>query len=184
MQRNVGLKCRWQDGAWQPRVIFMDHDDLAMAGSRYPYAWPQRELAGAERDQVHILGGAFAADDIVPGAGATLRGIYRIAPTGAENGSLTLEGALVEAYRKTQDQLDHNPELRALFYREFLDHHRDFDRLVRDFLATDLGGEENWRRTTESYLESQGYGREHIDELLESIPRRRGYLERMSFLYR
>jgi hypothetical protein len=184
VQRNVGLKCRWRDGAWQPRVIFMDHDDLTMAGSRYPYPWPQRELAGAERDQVHILGGAFAADDIVPGAGATLRGIYRIWPGGAENGRLTLERALVDAYRKTQDHLDRNPELRTLFYREFLDNHRDFDRLVRNFLATDPAGEEGWRRETESYLESRGYGRELMDELLESIPRRRGFLERMSFLYR
>ena len=135
-----------------------------MAGSRYSYSWPQRELAGAERDQVHILGGSFAADDIVPGIGATLRGIFRISPEGAENGRLTLEGALVQAYRKTQDHLDHDPDLRALFYREFLDNHRDFDRLVRDFLAADPANEDGWRRETESYLESRGYSRELIDE--------------------
>jgi hypothetical protein len=183
VQRNVGVKSRWRDGAWQPQIIVMDHDDLTMAGSRYQYLWPQRELAGSERDQIHILGGAFG-DDPVPGSAAALRDIYRVSPSMAEDGLRELEAAIVRSYRKTQDQLDTNQELRSLFYPQFLERHRDFDRLARSFLETAPGAEEEWKADAEAFLRSRGYDRELIVEHLENIPRRRKFLERMRFLYR
>jgi len=184
VQRNVGVKSRWRDGAWRPQLVFMDHDDLTMAGSRYGYLWPQRELAGSERDQIHILGGSFGDDHPVPGSAAALRAIFRVSAATAEDGARALEAAIVGAYRTTQERLDSDPELRSLFYPQFLDHHRDLDRLAGTFLETAPGEEERWKVDSEAFLRSRGYDRELITEHLENIPRRRTFLERMRFLYR
>jgi hypothetical protein len=182
VQRNAGLKCAWQDGGWQVRIIFMDHDDLTMAGSRYRYLWPTRELAGMERDEIHILGGAFG-DDPVPGEAGALRAIYRVNAEIAEFGVQALKEATVAAYRKTQEQIDVNAELQALFYPEFVARHRDFDRLIRGFLEKGTGGEEEWKQESGEYLRGRGYDGELVAETVEAITRFRDFLGRMKFLY-
>jgi hypothetical protein len=181
VQRNVGLKSVWRDG-WNVRIIFMDHDDLTMAGSRYQYLWPVRELAGMQRDQIHILGGAFGEDPVLGDVGA-LRGIYRVNAEVAESGLRELEAAVVTAYRKTQAELDANQELQALFYPQFIRRHRDLDRLIASFLETDTSRQEAWQAASEDYMRVQGYDGELIAETVDAIRRVRGFLERMRFLY-
>ena len=73
----------WKSGAWQTRIIFMDHDDLTVAGSRYQYLWPWREVSGMQRDQVHILGGPMG-DETIPGEVGALKNIYRVSPDVAD----------------------------------------------------------------------------------------------------
>ena len=185
MQRNVGLRSIWRGGEWQVRITFMDHDDLTMAGSRYSYLWPARELAGMERDQIHILGGSFGCDPI-PGAVGALRAIYRVSLETAASGVRIVESAAVAAYRRTQAQLDGERNgLRALFYPQFLERHRDFDRLIDSFLAASAPDDAAWKpRVERSIFVPRGYGRELIEEsVAEAVPRHRGFLERMRFLY-
>jgi hypothetical protein len=182
VQRNVGLKSVWQDGAWQARIIFMDHDDLTMAGSRYRYSWPTRELSGMERDQVHVLGGSFG-DDPIPGDTGGLQTIYRVDAEGARVGMRELEASLVAAYRATQAELDTNAELQSLFYPDFVQRHRDFDVLIGSFLKAGRDGEEMWKAEAAEYLRARGYDAELTAESLAAIERFRAYLERMAFLY-
>ena len=182
VQRNVGLKSVWRDGAWQVRIIFMDHDDLTMAGSRYRYLWPTRELSGMERDQVHVLGGSFG-DDPIPGDAGALEVIYRAGAELRAFGRRELETSIIRAYRATQTQLDSNAALQALFYPEFVKRHRDFDALIRGFLEAGREGEETWKRESAEHLRAKGYDGELISESLAAIQRFRPYLERMAFLY-
>lgn len=181
VERNVGLKSVWQDGR-QVRIIFMDHDDLTMAGSRYRYLWPIRELAGMQRDQVHILGGAFG-EDAVPGGVGALQRIYRVSAEVAECGLIGLEKEVAAAYRKTQMELDTNAELQALFYPQFIERHRDLDRPIARFLSGDPSQRDDWRAETREYLRGRGYDDELIAQSVEAIERYRGFLERMRFLY-
>ena len=181
VERNVGLKSVWQDG-WHVRIVFMDHDDLTMAGSRYRYLWPIRELAGMQRDQVHILGGAFG-EDAVPGSAVALQRIYRVGARVAESGLMELEKALAAAYRKTQMELDTNTELQALFYPRFIERHRDLDRPIARHLETGPSRQDDWRAETREYLRGRGYDDELIAESVEAIRRYHGFLERMRFLY-
>ena len=180
--RNVGLKSIWKNGDWEIRIIFQDHDDLTVAGSRYRYLWPWRELAGMERDLVHILGGPMG-DETIPGEVGALRNIYRVGLEVGDAGLKRLEEATVLAYDRTQSQLGSNHELQNLFYARFLQGYRDFDFLVPGFLKTDPSQIESWKREAAAYLSTKGYEDELINEYTNAICRWRAFLERMSFLY-
>jgi hypothetical protein len=179
--RNVGLKSLWRGGEWHIRIIFMDHDDLTVAGSRYQYLWPWREVGGMERDQVHILGGPMG-DIALPGELGVLQKIYRVNPEVGEEGLRVLKAAIVDAYDKTQIDLAHNPELRGLFYPRFLDGYRDFDELVPEVLRTDPQSEA-WKPGVQSKLQAKGYDNELVDEYVKTFARFRDFFEQMSFLY-
>ena len=182
VQRNVGLRSVWKDGDWQIRIIFMDHDDLTMAGSRYRYLWPSREIPGMLRDQVHVLGGALGGDTI-PGDADALQGIYRTNTDVSDAGLRALEESLREAYKKTGHQLDSNSEMQNLFYPEFIARHRDFDSLVSFCLECDSTQEDNWKPGAEDYLKARNYSGELIAEFIQAIGQHRPFFERMSFLY-
>jgi hypothetical protein len=182
VQRNVGIKSIYKDGAWQVRMIFMDHDDLTMAGSRYRYLWPSREVPGMLRDHVHILGGPLSGDTI-PGALEALRNIYRVNAAVDEEGLRGFKESLRAAYRATHDCIDTNAELQQLLYPEFVLRHRDFDILVAFSLESDSPESEPWKEQAAAYLRARDYSEELIAESIESIRQFRGYFERMSFLY-
>jgi hypothetical protein len=180
--RNVGLKSVWKNGGWQIRIIFMDHDDLTVAGSRYQYLWPWRELSGMQRDQIHILGGPMGGE-IIPGEVGALKNIYRVSPEVGAAGVKSLDGGLSAAYRRTQSQLAVNPELRGLFYPQFLEGFRDFDQLVPGFLETDPSRVESWKDQAAGFLRTKHYDDELIGEYTKGICHFREFLERVSFLY-
>jgi hypothetical protein len=180
--RNVGLKSVYAGGEWQVRLIFMDHDDLILAASRYPYFWPTRELSGMDRDLIHILGGA-QGDHVVEGEVRALESIYRVDAPTAEAGVRAMQEALVAAYRATQTQIDTNVEFRAQFYGEFLNWHRDFDHLYATLLRTDPSQQEQWNAESRAYLRGRGWGEELIDESLYAVTRFRPLLERLRFLF-
>lgn len=180
--RNVGLKSIWKSGAWQIRIIFMDHDDLTVAGSRYQYLWPWREVSGMQRDQVHILGGEMG-DQMIPGEVGALNIIYRVSGEVSAAGLKSLEGAMFGAYHRTQSQLDTNEELRGLFYPQFLKGFRDFDELAPGFLERDPSQAEAWKGEAEAALRLKGYNDELAAEYTKAICHFHEFFERVSFLY-
>jgi hypothetical protein len=181
VQRNVGLKSVWRNAEWQIRVVFMDHDDLTVAGSRYQYLWPWREVSGMERDQIHILGGPMG-DETIPGEVGALKAIYRVSPEVGEKGVSSLEQSLSSAYRKTQSQLDSDPQLQSIFYPRFIERHRDFDELVPWFLNRDPSDAESWKVEAAEYLGTK-CGDELAAEYAKIVCHFRNFFERMRFLY-
>jgi hypothetical protein len=180
--RNVGLKSAWKDGNWEIRAIFMDHDDLTVAGSRYTHLWPWREASGMERDMIHILGGPMGEDNL-PGEVGALNAIYRVSAETGEAGLKGLEEAARMAYRKTQSKLDGNAELRALFPSCFLQGFRDFDELVPGFLASEPSQAESWKAEAAALLSAKRYDAELIAEYIRTLLRFRRFFERVRFLY-
>jgi hypothetical protein len=180
--RNVGLKSVWQSGEWRIRIIFMDNDDLTVAGSRYPHLWPWREVSGMERDQIHILGGPMSGE-IIPGEVGTLKSIYRVSPEVGEEGVRSLEKALCAAYRKTQSRLDSDAQLQGVFYPTFIERHRDFDQLVPWFLDKDPIEAESWKAEAVAYLRTKNCDEELATEYAKTVCHFRSFFERISFLY-
>jgi len=180
--RNVGLKSVWMNGDWHIRVIFMDHDDLTVAGSRYPHLWPRREIAGMERDEIHIFGGPMG-DSTLPGEVGALTSIYRVNPEVADLGLRALKEAAKAAYRLTQSKLDTDEKLRELFLPVFLAGHRDLDELVPGLLAAGPSGVDTWRASTNGFLTTKGYDTELISEYLDTLCNYRAYFERVQFLF-
>jgi hypothetical protein len=181
--RNVGLKSVWRNSGWRIRVIFMDHDDLTVAGSRYQYLWPWREVAGMDRDQVHILGGPMG-DETIPGEVGALKSIYRLSPETGDAGLKALEEAATMAYQKTQSQLDADLELQSVFYPRFIEGHKDFDKLVPWYLNTDPAEAESWKVEAAAYLKAKNYDDELVAEYTKTVCHFRAFFERLSFLYR
>lgn len=182
--RNAGLKSVWNNGRWQIRIIFMDHDDLTVAGSRYQYLWPWREVSGMDHDRVHILGGPIG-DETIPGEAGVLRSIYRVSTETGDAGLRGLEEALVLAYDRTQEQLDLNPELRNLFYRQFLDGRRDFDALVPWYLDKNPSDGESWKTEAAAYLiTKRQYDEQLAAEYAKTVVHFRSFFERLRFLYK
>jgi hypothetical protein len=179
--RNAGLRSMWRDGAWRVRIIFMDHDDLTVAGSRYRHLWPWREASGMDRDMIHILGGPMG-EDLIPGEVGMLRAIYRVTAATFDAGMRALEEAARAAYCHMQSQIDSNQDLRALFDGRFLAGHRDFDELVPWFLRSE--DDEAWSAEAVSYLRGRGYDEELSAEYVKTVRKFADYFRRMSFLYR
>jgi hypothetical protein len=180
--RNVGLKSVWKNGGWRIRIIFMDHDDLTVAGSRYRYLWPWREAGGMELDLIHILGGRMDDEDL-PGEVGALKSIYRVSAGTGEAGLASLEDAVAAAYHQTKSQLATNQQLRDLFYPAFLKGHRDFDELLPSLLQTSPSEEESWTIEAQSTLRKKLYGEELVAEYTKALRSRRKSFERISFLY-
>jgi len=180
--RNAGLKSVWRNGNWQVRIIFMDHDDLTVAGSRYRYLWPWREVSGMDRDMVHILGGPMG-DDTLPGEVGVLNAIYRVTRETADLGARVLEESLSDAYGRTQSQLDSNRELQELFYPEFVARHRDFDELVPWFFRADPQESESWKEEAAAFLRNRQCGDELAAEYVKTVCHFRTFFERLRFLY-
>jgi hypothetical protein len=182
VQRNVGLKSVWKNGAWEIRIIFMDHDDLTVAGSRYQYLWPWREASGMQRDQIHILGGPMG-DETIPGEVGALKNIYRVGSELGAEGLSGLEQAMGSAYHRTQSELDTNQELRDLFYPQFLQGFRDFDELVPGLMHADPSQIDSWKAEAAACLKAKRYDDELIAEYIKSILHFREFFERVGFLY-
>ncbi len=180
--RNVGLKSQWQNGEWQVRIIFMDHDDLAIAGKGFQHFWPLRAVPGMVRDQVHILGGPLSGDSI-PGEVGTLAKIYRVSDELAATGLTALKQAMKKAYDKTHTELKTNEELKDLFFPDFIDRLEDFDQLVTSFLNTDPAHQAVWESETSAYLATRGYPEQLSSDYIKAIPHFHNFFRRTAFLY-
>jgi hypothetical protein len=180
--RNVGLRSCWRSGAWRVRVIFMDHDDLTVAGSRYPHLWPWREASGMSMDSIHILGGKMG-DDWIPGEAGALKQFYRVNATTADAGDRALQAAAQSAYRKTQTALGNNEELRSLFGPTFLNAIQDYDELVPSLLEAAPEAVEARKTRAAEHLRGKGYGEELVSEYVRAILHFREFFERVTFLY-
>ncbi len=178
--RNVGLKSQWKNDDWRVRVIFMDHDDLAIAGKRFQHFWPLRAVPGMMRDQVHILGGPLAGS-IVPGESGMVAKIYRAGEGLCETGLRTLKDSMSAAYHKTQAAFRTNEDLRNLFFPDFIERLGDFDKIVANFL--EANSQELWKEEASEYLKQRGYPENLVADYLQAIPQFKKFFERTGFLY-
>jgi hypothetical protein len=182
--RNVGLKSVWEGGEWKAKIIFMDHDDLTIAGKNAKEFYPRGAYQAIADDEIHIFGG-MSCDERIKGGVEFLQDIYRISGQVREDGAMALRKALQHAYKLTQQQLLNNPKLRAYFHESYLDKLFEWDAIVARYLKAngDPAAVEVWKKETEIFLTSKGYTKPMIYDCLCAVDSFDDLLSKYSLLY-
>ncbi|HMG72699.1 MAG TPA: hypothetical protein VK582_04295 [Pyrinomonadaceae bacterium] len=182
--RNVGLKSVWENGQWIVKIIFMDHDDLDIAGKNAREFYPRAVFPAIEDDELLIFGGIYCGERIV-GAVEYLRQIFRVREETAAAGTSTIHQAMADAYKLTQRALIENAELRAYFHESFLERVCDCDKIVAKYLAArlDRSALEAWKANTTEFLSGKGYPAWMINDYLCAVDSFDSFLVKYSFLY-
>jgi hypothetical protein len=182
--RNVGLRSVWADGQWQLKVIFMDHDNLNLAGSSVKNFQSLGTHSSTALDELYIWG-IYDGIRHVVGAVDCLEIIYRPGQATSQRGRDALHTAMLEAYKKTHRALASKAKLRQFFHPSFVERIRDWDTIVRSYLQIkdDPSHLAAWKdEMMERFVQSKE-DKNVIVEHLIAAERYSLFLERYSFLY-
>lgn len=179
--RNVGLKTVWDAGEWKVKIIFMDHDSVAIPNVQDKDFYAIDTLAGMILDETYIWGRPGA----MLGAVGHLRLIYRISDALYQQRLESARTAMKKAYKKTQRALARDPNLRVLFDPLFIERLSDWDELVKAYLRMKPGtaATARWKDNKRNMLIEKGYEESQFDEHMQAIENNRAFLERHSFLF-
>ncbi len=183
VSRNVGLRSVWEDGRWQVRVIFMDHDGMIVPGLQERDFHPGTLVRPMMNDYRHIFGGRIPGATIA-GEIASIRAIYRPRPSLARDAGRLVRDAARIAYDATSSAFSASPELRSLYGDRFVSRHRDWDAAVSSYLAAAPGERKTWESRTRARLFAAGYGTQHIDSYVSTIRDFGVLIRKTAFLYR
>jgi hypothetical protein len=182
--RNVGLKSFWDEGQWKVKLIFMDHDALAIADPRDQNFYAQGLVPYMALDETYIWGRA-TAEQFAGSEVGCLQRIYRTGDALDAEGQALARAELKDAYRKTQRQLMTNPKMRQFFDRLFIERLLDWDTLVKGYLRlnSDKPANEKWEREMRRMLAAKGYGEQAFDTYLAAMEKNRAFLASNAFLF-
>lgn len=175
--RNVGLKSVWQDGEWKVKILFMDHDALAILGPHDTDFYPAEALYGLQLDETYLWGRSS-----ILGTVGHLRRIYQVNDDVYQQGQESARRAAKKAYQKTQRKLLTDPKLRSLFHERFLERIKEWDELVRLFLRARTNGSTNatWKEETRKVFDKKA---RWFDIHIQVIEKYAAFFERQSFLF-
>ena len=182
--RNVGLRSFWDNGRWNVKIIFMDHDALVIPNSPSGRFFAYGDVPNMVMDERYIWGPAggkkFSASEV-----GCLQRIYRVSAEIAAQGQALGQAALKTAYKATQQAVRTNAELQSFFSKGVVEKLLDWDTLVSGYLR--LNGDENaasgWKRKMRKLLATKGYQSDSFDVYLQVMDKYRAFLERHSFLF-
>ena len=182
--RNVGLRTVWENGRWQTKIIFMDHDDLDIVGANVTEFNPRAVLPAMADDEIHIFGGMSCGEKI-KGEVAFLEEIYRINREMSRRGNVEILKAIENSYKKTKHELTNNNRLRALFSESFIQRVADWESVVSSYLVAgkDPAAVAAWKEATKVFLGSRGYNRYMIYDQLCAVDSFDDFLRRYAFLF-
>lgn len=182
--RNVGLRSVWEDGDWKVKVIFMDHDALVIPGPYSEDFAAHRGLPSQRLDERYIW--ELVDPDLFPTSIAGyLRSIYRIQNQKEDEGRSLVARVLKDAYKKTQQALLSDPQLRSYFNPAFLRRLLIFDTLAAGLLDAkpESSSSQAWKKRMGEVLDRNGYRPNAFERYAEVIEANRAFLERYSYLF-
>ena len=182
--RNVGLKSVWEDGEWKVKIIFMDHDDMDILGKNSAHFYPRAAFAAIADDEIHIFGG-ISCGEAIKGEVAFLQDIYRVEKGVSETAQVAIRQAIEYAYKKTRNELIHNPNLQAYFHELFIERISDWDTIAAGYLKARHDGAafDSWKTETREFLSRRGYTDRMIEDHLCTVDSFDDFLTKYSFLY-
>ncbi len=182
--RNVGLRSVWANGQWQIRASFMDHDALSFASVGRNNYRPRHSIRNQAKDAKYILGGCFNGKNKVRGEFSFLRTIYRVGPTVERRGLHAFRAAMMDAYHRTHEAM-RRPLALTAFRPVFLERLRDWDDLVRSYLATPQirSARTAWKKASRAMLLEKGYVPKIADEHVLAVTEQAKFLRRVAFLF-
>lgn len=183
--RNVGLKSYWSDGQWKVRIILMDHDCLTVVDESERDFRPLDAFGGICTDARFIGENVVAAKFARQTATHFLKEIYRVGKNLGSQGQSLLYRSIQQAYKATHDAMLNDAVLRNLFHKVFVERIRDWDTIVKSYLAkrTQDSGVDSWKKSTRRSLKKKGYPMWLIETHLEAIEANAAFLADQSFLY-
>lgn len=181
--RNVGLRSVWEDGRWQLRVIFMDHDGMIVPGLQERDFHPETLARPMMNDYRHIFGGRIPGATIA-GELAALSAIYRPRPALERAARRIVRTAARAAYDATLSAFSTNAELRAIYGERYVARLRDWDSVVASYLETAPERREEWASQTRERLSAAGYGQKGIDSILATMRDFGVLIRKTAFFYR
>lgn len=183
--RNVGLRSIWREGRWEVRVVFMDHDNLHLGGYTKYYR-PVTSFRGHRTDERFIIGrvtkGRPSRSEFYH-----LNEIYRAGPKLKKRGKGAFREAMREAFREAMAAVPGDDLLTRRLGAVFLKGMRDWDDLVKRYLAArddGSGDDAAWRRKRARELRRRGHEQELIETYFEALDRHGDFIGRYEFLYR
>jgi hypothetical protein len=182
--RNVGLKSFWNQGKWDVKLVFMDHDALVIPNPRNGHFFAHGDIPNMRLDERHVWGRwmpeRFAASDV-----GCLQNIYRVNQKLDQRGEILARAELKAAYDKTQQALLLNPEMQRLFSKHLIAHLRDWDVLVDGYLRMngDRAAASRWQRSMKRKLAAKGYRKDMFAAYVGVIEKNKEFLTRYSFLF-
>jgi hypothetical protein len=184
VERNVGLRSVWTDGQWQVRIVFMDHDSMHCGLLDRNRFSPRPAVTHSAVDSMHLLGGFHPNRDYLRGALNCLRTIYRVDRVTMRRGIDAFQTAVKSAYDATHHAIRTDPAVAALFPREMVKTLKDWDEVVRGFLATsNAATRKAWGNATRATLSARGYEEATIDEHIEVVQQEARFLRRVAYLF-
>lgn len=183
--RNVGLRTVWGNGHWKTKIIFMDHDDLDIAGVNVTSFRPRAALPAMADDELHIFGGSSCGEPI-KGEIEFLEEIYRINRDASRLGNREILKAIDASYNKTRNELANNTQLRSLFNESFIDGVTDWEFVVSSYLAAERNpsGIESWKASVKDSLGKKGYNQYDIYDFFCAVDSLNDFIDRYKFLFR
>ncbi len=182
--RNVGLRSVWEAGHWKVKVIFMDHDALIIPGPQSDDFAAHRGIGSMRLDERYIW--ESIEPELFPSSIAGyLRSIYRIQDEKEREGRTLVNRVLKDAYKKTQQALLSNQQLRSLFNPAFLRRLLVFDTLTGGMLHAkpESPSWQAWKEQMMEMLNAHGYPQNSFQAYAEIIESHRPFLERYSYLF-
>ncbi|HEY6333350.1 MAG TPA: hypothetical protein VI756_28760, partial [Blastocatellia bacterium] len=175
--RNVGLKSRWEKGQWKVRIIFMDHDALAMPGSDVEKFYPPGALGNMTFDESYIWDRTSHKRFVRSEVGC-LQSIYRI--ENRDEGYTLTRLAIKQAYRRTQQAMVANARLRTSFHKSFIDKLLVWDTMVSGYFRLNGNKAESaaWKKEMKQMLLKKGYRSGTFEAKIEAIKQHAAFLER------
>lgn len=181
--RNVGLKSLWRSGQWQVRIIFMDHDAVAIPGPSEKNFYAEGGIPTMVLDENYLwrrTPGYFAGSTL-----GYLQRIYKIGDDLDRKGEALAQRTLKESYEKTLQAVLGNEKLRSLFHKQFLDRLLDWDTFVEGYLQMNNHKSANarWKKKMKDLLAAKGYRNGAVEKLSVTVEKNRDFLQRYSFLF-
>ena len=185
VERNAGLRSVWRDGKWQVELVFMDHDSLSFPSVGAHVFRPRDTMANAAKDCKHVLGGVYGSGFRVRGEHWFLRRIYRAGSKLERRGVAAFRAEMKRAYDATHEAIRTNPALQKHYREKFIVNLRDWDDLVRSYLATPkLRSARNaWRTASHARLIARGYDKGIAEEHVRTVTVQAKFLRRIGFLF-
>ena len=157
---------------------------MDIAGRNAREFHPRAVFPAIADDELHIFGGMYCGAWI-KGEVEYLQEIYRIGAQISAEGATAIRQALEAAYKQTQQELRHNPKLRAYFHEAFIERLFDCDAIVASYLQarldhTALGA---WKEETKGFLSSRDYTDWMINDYFCAVDSFDDFLAKYSFLY-
>jgi hypothetical protein len=174
--RNVGLKSRWREARWEPRICFMDHDCLQARGVDGDWPHPSFSIEGMRKDHDWICGENCDRSEF-----ACLREIYRVNTDYEKAGEAQFLDCVAKGYRVTRDAMK-SAALEKFFDVEFVRGLELRDQVIGLYLATQPGSE-GWREKAQALMAQSAFPAEWVPGMCDAIERNRPTLARFAFLY-